>query len=145
MSIKTIFVLAVLLISNLAFAGSGKAINPHWSGDISTSASTIIYVSNITDNNINLTITFYGDDGTVVPITSYTNIINGNTQLAPNSTGEVQIKPSTRKTGYAVIEWENESTDDNVVALVAHALRISVNTSSRRADITIPINNGMPF
>ncbi|MCW8928947.1 MAG: hypothetical protein OQL19_01765 [Gammaproteobacteria bacterium] len=145
MSIKVCLIFVGLFFSTLAFAGSGKAISPHWSGDDSTTSPTYIFISNITDKNVNVSVTFYGDDGTVIPVTTYTNFINGNTQLAPRATGRVKISPPVRTNGYAVIEWENEASDDNIVALVAHGYRVMVNSTYRRADITIPVNNGMPF
>ncbi|GAA6168466.1 hypothetical protein [Sessilibacter corallicola] len=145
MNIKLFIITLIFSLANFAYAGSGSAILSHWSGQASTNTSTFLYLSNVSDNTINVSVTFYDDFGNPTPATSFSNFINGDTQLSPKSTGQILIRPPSRKNGFAVIEWSNLYGDDNQVALVATGLRIVVNSSSRRADTIIPINDGKPF
>ncbi|XOV81040.1 MAG: hypothetical protein ACFHVJ_08825 [Aestuariibacter sp.] len=135
----------VLLFSQLALAGSGKAIVPHWAGQAPGASPTVIYLSNISNNNVDVTVTFYDKMGVALSPTAFDNFISSNTQIAAGNTGNVQIKPSSFNYGYAVIEWKNEGNDDDTVALVAHGYRSTTNSSTRRSDFVISVNNGLPF
>lgn len=138
-------VVVILSFSQLAIAGSGKAIVPHWAGLAPGSSPTLIYLSNISDNNIDVTVTFYNKSGVALSPSGFDNFINGNTQIAAGNTGYVKIQPSSFNYGYAVIEWKNEGDDNDTVALVAHGYRSTTNSSSRRSDFVIQVNNGLPF
>lgn len=137
--------LFAVFVSCSVFAGSGKAIIPHWSGDINGGASTYIYLSNVTDNTLNVKVTFFDDNGIEVSAYTVGNLINNNTQLAANSTAIINVRPPSRRTGYGVIEWSNLYGDNDTVGVVAYAERIVVNNGTRRADIAVPVNQGLPF
>lgn len=143
------FLMFLLVVSACSMkpvmAGSGKAIVPHWFGEDSSSRSTIVYVSNISSNDVNVSVTFFNDDGNVIAATTITNLINGNSQLESKTTGQFQIQPSSKMSGYAIIEWSNINGDEDAVALIAHGLRVVVSATDRRSDIAVPINNGLVF
>ena len=132
------------LISSITYAGNGKAIIPLWGAG--TNFSTVIDVSNITDNPLYITFTVYGSAGNVISSTylSYGNINSSTGEIAANNTGFLQISglPSNDY-GYAIVTWKNKSGDD-AIGLVAQGLRI-YSDSSVRSEYAIPINNGMPF
>ena len=55
-----------MLLVPSAWAGSGQAIVPIW-GAGSPGFFTAVNVSNITDNPLQVTLTFYGKKGNVIP------------------------------------------------------------------------------
>lgn len=131
----------------LSFAGSGKAIMPSWTAGSGNGKTSSMFFSNITENTIEVHITIYGLDGTVIPPTRYGGLINNNTQLPPKSSGFIEIfSAAAFNQGYLVIEWNNLEGDDDTVAMVAHGYNIgSNNLSSIRSDYSVPVNQGMPF
>ncbi|QTD53498.1 hypothetical protein [Sulfidibacter corallicola] len=142
-----IFVVFSLCSTYQVLAGSGKAIIPNFSANSATDGKCVYYMSNITPHDLEVSITFYDQNGTV--ITSgivYTNFINSNTEIAAGSTGVVVINPTPWKYGYAVIEWNNKSTDDDVLGLVAHGFFDQQDGSDNaEAYYSIPINCGAAF
>jgi len=140
---------ALLAVSFLApasaLAGSGKAIVPYWVA--SPQHNTAINISNITDNTLNVSITFYDLNGAQVPNSSviYSNMLGGNTQIGPKKTAGVALTGfSAISNGFAVITWSNSGTGNDVVGLTAHAFR-HYSDASRASESSIPVNNGMPF
>lgn len=142
-----IIAVALVLFSSLSFSGSGKAIMPSWHAGSGTLKVSAIFFSNITSNTLNVKFTVYGKDGAVLNPTIYGGLINSNTQLAPNSSGFIEIQsPSSFNQGYVIIEWENIEDEDNAVAMVANGYNVGSNNGSTfRSDYAVPINNGMPF
>lgn len=130
-----------LLTSFTAIAGSGKAIMPSW-GSSGTSNQAYIYISNISENVVNVTVTFYGKDGTKFSPSSYTGFSSGN-QLLAKTSGYVSLSLSSFNYGFATIEWVNANGDDTV-ALVAHGHRVA-GVSGGKSILAIPINDGRPF
>jgi len=142
--IKSLMI-ASLLIPALAIAGSGKGIVPHWGASVTDGKPSWIYLSNITDDVINVEVSFYDKNGTKLAPSTFNNFITTDTQLAANSSGYVSIKSGGFNHGYAVIEWSDTSGNDNTVALVAHGYRVMADGTDIRGDFTIQINNGVPF
>ena len=140
--------LAALLVATLsigqAFAGSGKAIVPHWTAN-SGDRSSHIFISNISATSVNVSVSFYGKNGAKLSPSTYNNFTVANTQLAAKSTGYVSIDNSGSDWGFAVIEWSNLEGEDSSVALVAHGFREVAKSTSVSGNFAIPINNGMPF
>ncbi len=130
-----------LLTSFTATAGSGKAIMPSWASS-GTSNQAYIYISNISESVVNVTVTFYGEDGTKYSPSSTTGFSSGN-QLSAKSSGYVSLNLSSFNYGFATIEWEN-STGDDAVALVAHGHRVA-GVSGGKSILAVPINDGRPF
>ncbi|CAM2067445.1 hypothetical protein SCOR_18840 [Sulfidibacter corallicola] len=130
-----------------AFAGYGKAIIPHMSANTATDSINLYWISNITEHDIKVTITFYDQDGNALTSgVSYTNFINSNADIAAGKTGLSTVDTSTWKYGYGVIEWENKGSDEDVVALVAHGFFDEKDGSSNpQGFYAISINAGMPF
>ena len=144
MNVKSLIVGCLLLVSNVAFAGSGKAIIPMWHAVANGKHFTDVRLSNITSNNIEVKVTFYNTDGTKVTSgITYWDFINGNTQLSPNSSGRLRI--DTAGYGYATIEWNNVGeTDDDVVAIIAHGERFLIQSGGIGVT-SLPVNQGLPF
>ncbi len=141
LKVSTLFFLISSAFS--AFAGNGKAIVPMWYSNLYQ--SSIFFISNFSDNDVDVTVTFYKKDGTVATSTiSYNNWINTNTSIGADNTASIGITSSTEEFGYAVIEWTNRGTDDDTVALVAHGFWGKV-LSTKEGSYAIPINNGAPF
>ena len=143
---KKLLVVFALLVTGFLQAGSGKAIVPHWTSYDSNGQRSTLYISNITGNDLEVTVTFYSNTGTVIGSTdlTYTNWANSDTRVEAGETALVSVHKSTWDYGYAVIEWNNISTDDNAVGLVAHAF-YSVSDADRYGRYAIPINLGQPF
>ena len=146
MNIKSqlIATLLLLIASACSYAGSGKAIIPLWGAGIGF--STVIDVSNITDNPLNVKFAVYGKAGNIISSTylTYENIDSSTGEIAANNTGFLLISGlPVNDYGYAVITWENKSGND-AIGLVAQGLRI-YSDSSVRSEYAININNGMPF
>lgn len=142
-----LFCLALIIstFSTVSFAGSGSAVIPYWNSNGSIGLRGTVQISNTTNNDINVTVTFYGKDGTIQASgLTYYNFTNSDSQLAAHSTGVIQLATPSDY-GYGVIEWSNETGDNDSIALVAHSSVITVNGSSWRADVAIPINGGLPF
>ena len=134
----------VILLSNQAIAGTGKTLVPFWAGGTSTD-QTNLYVSNISQNNVEVTVSVYKSDGTLLNNgVSYYGFVNSNTQLDGKTSGYIAIQPSVWDHGYITIEWKNLGNDDDQVALVALGERYR-GPSSKLAVNTITINQGLPF
>jgi hypothetical protein len=159
---KLIAIALALTTLNCSFGGQGKGIVPVTISAKGTATppaydywSTSVWVTNITSHTINVTVTFYGKDGTAMPSSfyNYTNFITSNTQLAPNTTGLIYFTPPTttaQNYGKAVITWTNVSGDDDTVGVIAHAHlnRLACwgsNTTYGESFSPVMINNGMPF
>jgi hypothetical protein len=112
---KKLLFLIVLITSGLAaFAGSGSAIIPFTgtSRNGSNFASSSIFITNITSHTLNVSVTFYAKNGSVIPTSSliYDNWTNSNTQIAANSSAYVVLQaPGTQSFNYgkAIITWSN--------------------------------------
>jgi hypothetical protein len=147
------FAILFLLASSVSFAGSGNGIVP-WIGLMYLSSgdylNTSIYITNITNDPVKVTITCYGLDGAVIPETNFTyyNFSNSNTEIAGRKTVRFVIMPPVPVVpfnyGHATIEWEDSPGKNNTVALVAFGAysRVTPGTDGRHS---ITINNGLPF
>lgn len=128
------------------FAGTGKAVVSHWyaySFEGNTQNSNI-FISNITQNNLKVTVTLYNKDGTIKTSgLEYKNFQNNNTEIGARKSVNLKITGgSISEYGYAVIEWGNIGTDDDTVGLVAWA--DWAQDSPSRA-YSVQVNNGNPF
>ncbi len=167
--------LTLPLLAAPAFAGSGKAIIPpsHTTyGSTSSYTAIYLYISNITENTIETTITLYDNSGNIVyesssgqstgdiradTVSSYTEATSsadGYTatfKIAAKQTCSLKINaPSgTPRHVFGTIEWKNDSSnDDDEVALVANAMNSYVYIESSRArnsKYSLQINSHMPF
>lgn len=149
---KIVIIWTVFLVSQSAFAGSGKAIVSHWyalndgGGNVQHSN---FFISNITKNDLIIKITLYNKDGTTYSSgLVYNNFQNNNTEIGAGKSVNFKISAASISTndsyGYAVIEWSNKGTDDAAVGLVAWADWQQDGQSILRG-YSIPINNGNPF
>lgn len=139
-----LFAFVLSLSFHVAHAGSGKAVVAHWLSGSSTNPSAI-FVSNITGHSLLISIAFYDHNGNSIPPSTYFNFQNGNTELAPRSSGYVTITTPYLAQGYAVVSWSNKQGDDDVIGVVAHATRGETSTILGVYRYSIPINGGQPF
>ncbi|HAS87784.1 MAG TPA: hypothetical protein DCS48_00510 [Desulfovibrio sp.] len=149
--VKIMFVACVIsiLMSTAAFAGSGKAIMPHWLAQHNghqNIQSSLIFISNITQHDLTVKITVYNKDGSVkIQGLEFDNFQNNNTEIGAGKSVEYRIKwdqiSNKSSFGYAVIEWENKNYDDDVVGLVAWGRWAETGSKG----YAVEINNGQPF
>jgi hypothetical protein len=150
------FLLAVLLpmiALPSMFAGGGKAIVPliwiykydanNWNGGL-------IFLNNLTDHAVNVTITFYNKNGQTYPAAfmNYENLTNNNTQLAARSAAKIACIPNVsyqNDYGIAIIEWQNLAGDNDSVALLAHAHNCAHYGNGSEGNFTVAVNNNNPF
>jgi len=128
-----------------AVAGSGKAIVPMFGSDNTQPnwQRTNIFLSNITTHNLEVKITVYQEDGTVVPSSSltYMNFQNSNTTIGAGTSVYLKIDTTGWHYGYAIVEWQNLGTDQDAVGLVGVGQRQQASLWG----YYIPVNNGTPF
>ena len=147
---KLLVVLAIFISCAPLLAGSGKAIVTRWFAADWDSKSTNLQISNITGNDLEVTVTFYKQDGTLHTGSDilFANFQASNAELGAGKTGYITIKNSAAqpdlKYGYAVIEWKNKGSDDDVLGLVAHSYS-NQNQSGRAGWYSTSINGDMPF
>ena len=175
---RSLVVLTVLLslFAGVAIvsANSGSAIIPHYVASTNYYGLrhyTWYYVSNITNQNIDVEVIFYKNDGTIVSdidnnplegtlrgysVSNYKDTLSDlslSFTIGPHSNGRFCITSSehpdyTNLGGYGIITWKQDSKV--ATALVAHGMIFSdIKDSSTnllgQSLGTIPINNGLPF
>jgi hypothetical protein len=159
-----VFVLLVgLFATNFTAQASsystGKAVIPAYL--TSSSAKTVFSVSNITDEQISVTVTLYEKDGTIITddnsssagrITG-SNLLNYDDQntdstltftLDAHCTGYFSTNyTSSVKFGYGVIQWQQDSNALlGLVVVGAENIYVDTDADSR---YLVPVNNGLPF
>lgn len=137
----------------------GKAVIPSY--EVAPTCATHFYVSNITDFPINVIMTLYKEDGSL--LTDDNNISKGvivgsgqllnycdkNTDstvtftLNAHCTGEVSVMyPNPLQRGYGVIQWNQDG--NALQGLVAWG-HMAFYKSSEESRAAIEINGGLPF
>lgn len=147
--LKAIIITCILLaVPHSAFAGMGKAIVAHWAvfNNGSNVQTSNIFISNISKHDLIVTVTLYNYDGTIYSSgIEHKDFQNNGTEIGAGKAGNFKINAPGVGTsyyyGYAVIEWSNKGTDDDIVGLIAWADWWENNPNS----YSIQINNGNPF
>ncbi len=147
---KILLISCFMLIAaqSFAFAGSGKAIVPHWYvNNVGTNfQSSHFFISNISNNDLIVKVTVYNKNGEIHTTgISYFNFQNADTEIGAGKTAYFQIygiAGNQDTYGYAVIEWKNKDNEDNTVGLVAWA---DWQQNTEKRGFSIPVNNGIPF
>jgi hypothetical protein len=109
---------------------------------------TNLFLSNTTDHTLTVSVFFYQQDGSSPPSSyiAYLNFINSNTQIAAGSSAAITIQTlDAFHFGYAVINWKNSGTDNDLFGLVGSAQRQQEITGTSYWGHYIPLNNGLPF
>jgi hypothetical protein len=159
--------LTVLVGSNslLAFAqASGKAVVPPFDARYTNSAGFIqvdFLATNITSSPMNVTITIYGQTGSIV--TTQLAVVTGtgagvsnfvlnpgggasaSFTLAANSTAFIVYGPLTADCGYATIGWTQSNSTAQYGLIADVKENQTVTGASSWFMRTIAVNNGMPF
>ncbi len=146
---------------NAATYSTGKAVIPVYGAGGSNQTS--INISNITDSPIDVTVTLYYPDGTIIIddgsistgliYSTYATMLNYNDQhtdstltftLNAHSTCrfKTNITTSQIQNGYGVISWSQNGT--TLQGLVANA-SLGATTTTYTTAQNITINGGMPF
>ena len=170
---KSLIILTVLLnlFAGVAIASSnsGSAIIPHYVASRTVDQKSMLYtwffVSNITDQDINVEVTFYRNDGSIVhdtdndpkggtlraySVSNYKQHLSDTSlsfTIGPNSSGQFEIVSYehweySKMGGYGIIKWEQNSKA--VQGLVAHALEF-YEWDKVKSQTSVHINNGLPF
>jgi hypothetical protein len=146
--------------SSASSYSSGKAVIPtYWSAVYD---QTGIRVSNITDSPINVIVTLYLADGTMLTddsssttgmIVGTSTLLNYNDQntdstvtftLNAHCTGSFTIEEGTRNSGYGIIQWTQNG--NALQGLVAYAqLYTNKSDYNEASRASIEINCGLPF
>lgn len=137
------------LIPDSAFAGNGQTNLPHWAGAPSSGSPqiTTLWLTNITTHTLAINVTWYQSDGTVAPSSAltYMNFTSGNTQLAPGTTGYINIQTSSYNWGYATVAWSNIGSDNDTAGLIGMGEFLQKITSSSFILDSITLNSGHSF
>jgi hypothetical protein len=148
-------ILMLLFTSSLVslYAGSGKAIIPHWFK--SSTTKWVLRVSNISNSDVMVKVKLINYDSLIYNENSENsaniyaaegfseNPIDGFVTLSANSTGFVQVNAvGAVKNGFGLIEWQ--SSDNTNVALIAHGI-ITYTYNDRYSKAVYPINDFKPF
>ncbi len=140
---------ALAILPCAANAGGGKAIVPHWyiiSNDTNVQHSNF-FISNVTNHDLVVTITFYNKDGTVFsPVLTYNNFQNGNTEIGAGNSANLRIDSPASTVdsyGYATITWSNKTGENDLVGLIAWADWMVDSPDPR--GFSIQVNGGNPF
>ena len=133
---KYFFLALTLFFSQFANAGSGKALIPHWE----SASSVILFVSNITNNPIEVNLKLYDENGDSVHLDEVG--LSSQFVLEPKASAKFTSKGKELywKFGFGSISWKNLSADENEVAITA----VTETYSGHRGKL-IMINNGQPF
>lgn len=168
-----IIVTGVLGYKTLVSAGSttppigtystGKAVIPHFGEANNT--STGFTVTNITDNPINVTVTLYNNDGTMLvdDNSATTGIItsgqpdqllnycdqstNSSATFTINAhcTGKLLLSTTTvSRTGYGIIQW-TQNTGNTLQGLVVSGFQFINSGTDQATVLPIDVNGGLPF
>ena len=152
--------LSTALLSFNANAAQGRAAIPNFVID-SSGFWTYIYLSNITDKDIEVEVDLYNMDGTMMQDNN--SATSGNVRLGPQAlinnytenggntasftigahqTVSFQLAPGTYNQGHGFIRWKQEGTRRK--AMLAHG-RVYRGQSSREFAWSISINGGKTF
>lgn len=153
-------------ITSIAFAGSGSAVVPMFyviTNANGSQAHPWLYMTNITDDDITVTVTYYdrlgtilsdGEDSQTAGLIRGVNLNNYDGSLAgasatftisPNNQGIIYLQPAVgdpSRTGSALIEWSQDSNAR--VGLIAHQLTFTSDPNGP-ARYSVCVNGGLPF
>ena len=149
--------LTSFVFTSVSFAESGKAIVPFWMkrGD---DYSTAIQISNISSDDVEVSVKFYAQDGSSYDESSEggANIshalafygqdtVSSTATLGAKETGQVALNQAgDDKRGFAIISWT--SANDEPIALVASSRVVTLDGYGAPQGIGFTlINQGVPF
>lgn len=148
----------LLGVVGVTYGASGKAIIPTYSIAYGQATNTTLFrISNITNELIDVKITLYNPDGSLLSGNGYVaetgNLINYNENLTdatmsfslnPNATGYIVLRKSTSNNiyGYGTIEWVQDSKVVN--GLIVYGFN-ALTGSENQSRSLIPVNNCLPF
>lgn len=141
--------------------GEGVYIPLWWQGaDGSLGGNTRIYLSNISDQTITVSIDLYKQDGSLLTDdgsktggningrgneTSYDDSTGISFQLSAGASSSILLKNVSSETfGYGTVEWSSSTAPVDGVALVGQTVTAITGTSLGRAS-SVPLNEGKPF
>ena len=158
--------LFTICLTNIALAGSGSAVVPMFyviTSSNGSQASPWIYMTNITSDDITVTVTYYDRSGTIlsdgedsqtaglvrgVNLNNYDGSLTGASAtftISPNNQGIIYLQNAVSdpsRTGSAIIEWTQDS--DARIGLIAHQLTFTSDPNGP-ARYSVCINGGLPF
>lgn len=149
-----------ILLPSLAFAGSGKTLIPHFLTDSTSKFYSFFYLSNITDESIEVSVIFYDKSGNIihdnnsattgnVTATDVTNYVEPTTDstvtvtILPHTTSTISLRNTLSNPGYGEIEWQQNNSSRRL-GMVAQG-RILRQSGSYEHGYAITINSGNAF
>lgn len=157
LAISFVIIFSSIFIVATAFAKSGSTVIPHIMDG--GSRSFHLFLSNITDSDIEVFVTLFGADGQVilesaesgdnlVPYAHYQEYTEPtvgqysiSVVIGPHQTFRLSVNNGIDNHGYGVIEWVSQGNE--VKALTAQAWVLS--SAGGYYSYTVPINAGLPF
>lgn len=160
---KSLFGLAILAASMSAptLANNGSAFIPHFLTDPGSKFYSYIYLTNISNSPIDVTIKLNDMDGNQIfdDGNGATGLINGalgSTSYAEPTSGEtvtltipakgtssIRLEPTAYNQGFGSISWTSND-DSRQQAMLAYG-RVLRHTNGYESSYPIMINNGLPF
>lgn len=155
--ISTTFVHATDLSSRYS---TGNALIPYYYSHEIDSNHEVMYfnISNITDKPVDVFLTLYKQDGTIITddsiimpvltesqVTNYSDQISDNTvkfTLDSHASVLLHIKNTNSTYGYGKIQWSQEGSAEKALVVFGSAICSIDNNRSRFA---VPVNGGLPF
>ncbi|OBP14412.1 hypothetical protein A5320_11590 [Rheinheimera sp. SA_1] len=161
------FITLLLVIATFGVsAESGSSLVSHIYSVRTTSSNyawNFIYLTNITDTNVRVSISMYREDGTLISdvdnnssagllkasnVTAYNDVDLNNSMsftLDPKVTTRVWLDnpSSTEIIGYALVKWVKDGIPMQSEALIGHA--VAYRAYNGVGYYSVPINDGKPF
>ncbi|WP_010451334.1 hypothetical protein [Vibrio rotiferianus] len=131
---KYFFLALTVIFSQFANAGSGKALIPHWH----TSTSAWFFISNITNNPIEVRMKLYDQDGNIVNLEEVG--LSSQFILDPKTSKWLKTQKYINKFGFGSISWKNLGSDDDEVAITAAYEHLGGHRGK-----FLMLNSGQPF
>lgn len=159
--LRNILATSLLVFTGQAVAANGSALIPNYLTDSGSNFYSYFYVSNITSEPVDVTVTFYDASGNIVIDTgnsptagpfrasnyaTYSESTSGSSvKITINAQGTttLSLMPFLNKNGYGKIEWTQDNSEVRT-AIIAHG-RSYRSISGYEGSYAIPINKGIEF
>ena len=164
---RQLFVVVLIFLATPLYAGQGSAVLPFYRSylvDSNNASSCMFYMSNVTDETIDVKVTLYNKTGSVIVDETSSSITSGRFRggnvtnwndnpsdgsitfsLQAENTGFIYIGTESSEYGFGKIEWT--SSGSSVYGMVAHGFYTEYKNETIviKSRFSIPVQNGLPF
>ncbi len=159
---RSLLLLSILLacFTHKAYAANGSALIPHFTSYSSGSFESYFYLSNITNQEVEVSVTFFNNQGTLITdnnainsghiraynVIDYVEPASGKTatfKIPPRGTATIRVMSSLNTEGYGKIRWE-QADSERRRAMLAFG-KFFRNAAGLEHSASITINNGRSF